>query len=554
MQTIHTLSPILISKIAAGEVIERPVFAIKELVENALDANATEISIHLEDAGLTLLQVSDNGVGMSIEDVRESYKVHTTSKLSHEDQLQSIGSFGFRGEALSSLGSVSTLTIQSRQRGSKTGYSVTIRKGILSNESEIGMPEGTIVKAASLFEHIPARKKFMKSAQTELRHCIDIVERYAIAHPLVQFILTHGKKTIAFFPATSEQEERIEQVLGTDITPFYIPVNAADHYITICGFIAKPQLHTRTQAKQYLFVNSRNVTDKLIATAIKESYGTMLESNTFPVFVLFITLPFELVDVNVHPRKEQVHFADGKFIFSAVKQLISATLSEHNLTYEPLLWRKTGAGAASSFAGNLLRESILESQKYSIENIQSVRQFHSLYIVVTTKQSIRIYDQHAAHERILYEKLKKEFATQKGKGTSYTLAKPILINFTRTEKSALEEYQSFFIDLGFKFNGLSITHMPYLFQDRNPKELIQNILEKLESTHEMPSIDSISEEMLAFLACRAAVMAGDTLSEVTMKKIIKDLETTPNNATCPHGRPTQIAIHIDELNGLFKRS
>jgi DNA mismatch repair protein MutL len=473
MQTIHTLSPILISKIAAGEVIERPEFAIKELVENALDANATEISIHLEDAGLTLIQVTDNGVGMSIEDVRECYKAHTTSKLSHEDQLQSIGSFGFRGEALSSLGSVSLLTIQSRQSGSKTGYAISVSDGNMTHESEVGMPVGTIVKAVSLFGNIPARKKFMKSVQTELRHCLNIVEQYALAHPRVQFTLSHGKKTLAFFPPAEQNLERIEQVMGSDITSFYIPVKGTDHYLTIHGFIAKPQMNTRTQQKQYLFVNARSVTDKLIATAVKESFGTMLESNTFPVFVLFISVPFELVDVNVHPRKEQVLFADGKFIFNAIKQLISATLSENNLTYEPLLWRKTGAGAASGFAGNLLRESVLDSEKYSTETIQSVRQFHSLYIVVTTKQTIRIYDQHAAHERILYEKLKKEFITQKGIGTSYMLPKPITLNFTRIEKSALQEYQSFFIDLGFKFKDLSITHVPFLFQDRDPKELIQ---------------------------------------------------------------------------------
>jgi len=553
MQTIHPLSPLLISKIAAGEVIERPEFAIKELIENALDAHATQISIHLEDAGLTVLQVTDNGVGMSIEDVRECHKAHTTSKLSHEDQLQSIGSFGFRGEALSSLGSVSLLTIQSRQSGSKTGYEISVSDGNITHESEVGMPVGTIVKAVSLFGNIPARKKFMKSVQTELRHCLNIVEHYALAHPSVQFTLSHGKKTLEFFLPAEQKLERIEQVMGSDITSFFIPVEGSDHYLTIHGFIAKPQMHTRTQQKQYVFVNSRSVTDKLIATAVKESFGTMLESNTYPVFVLYISVPFELVDVNVHPRKEQVHFADGKFIFSVIKKLVSDTLSKYNLTYEPLLWNKTGAGAASGFAGNLLRESVLESQKYTTDSIQSVWQFHALYIVVTTKQSIRIYDQHAAHERILYEKLKDEFLKQKEKRTMYELQKPIVLSLTQTENIALQEYTSFFTGMGFRFQDMTVTHVPVLFQDRDPNILIQMILEKLEETHHAPTIDAISEEMLAFLACRAAVMAGDVLSQETMKKIITDLESTLNNATCPHGRPTQISVHINELNGVFKR-
>lgn len=553
MQTIHTLSPILISKIAAGEVIERPEFAIKELIENALDANATKIAVQLEDSGLSLLQVTDNGVGMSMEDIRVCYKAHTTSKISHEDQLQSIASFGFRGEALSSLGSVSMLTIQSRQSGSKTGHEISVSDGKITHESEIGMPVGTIVKAVSLFGNIPARKKFMKSVQTELRHCVKIVEHYALAHPHVQFTLSHGKKILAFFPPAEKNLERIEQVMGSDVSSFFIPLEGSDHYLKIRGYIAKPQMHTRTQQKQYLFVNSRCVTDKLLSTAVKESFGTMLESNTFPVFVLFITVPYELVDVNVHPRKEQVHFADGTFIFSVIKKLVSDTLSKYNLTYEPLLWNKTGAGAASGFAGNLLRESVLESQKYTTDSIQSVWQFHTLYIVVTTKQSIRIYDQHAAHERILYEKLKNEFLKQKEKRTMYELQKPIVLRLTRTEYIAFQEYNFFFTDMGFKFQDMTVTHVPLLFQDRDPKILIQLILEKLEETHHAPTIDAISEEMLAFLACRAAVMAGDVLSQETMKKIITELETTPNNATCPHGRPTQISVHIDELNGVFKR-
>jgi DNA mismatch repair protein MutL len=553
MMTIHELSPQVVAKIAAGEVIERPSYAIKELIENAIDARATDIRIHVEESGLAKLQVMDNGIGMSEEDLMECWKPHTTSKLESEHDLHSIRSFGFRGEALSSLGAISTLTIQSRQHSSLTGFSVCIHNGTCVRSSVVGMSTGTIVKAENLFEKVPARKKFLKSAHTELRHCVSIVEQFAMSYTDIQFTLSHGKKILLSFPAAQSKRERIEHTLGETISSFLIPFKKEKSYVALEGYIAKPQMHASTQNKQYLFVNGRAIGDKLIATAVKEAYGTMLESNTYPIFVLYITLPYDLVDINVHPRKEQVSFTDTTFLFQTVKHIISGVLGEHNLIYENLSWKKTGAGLATSFAGNLLKESVLDTDKYSVKHSFSIQQFHRLYIIVTTKSSLHIYDQHAAHERVLFEKLKNEFLIQKRRKTPLALSKPIKLAFTPKEKLLLKEHADVFENIGYVFNETHITHVPVLFQDRDPYELITRILGDLEHMQTPKEIDVISEEMLAFLACRAAVKAGDQLSEAQMKEIVEELETTPNNSTCPHGRPTQIVMHVHELDSLFKR-
>ncbi len=553
MITIHELSPLVVAKIAAGEVIERPSYAIKELIENAIDAQATEIKIHIEEAGLAKLQVIDNGIGMSEEDVMECWKPHTTSKLESEYDLHTIRSFGFRGEALSSLGAISKITIQSRQQASPTGFSVSIRNGTLDRSSVVGMSMGTIVTAENLFEKIPARKKFLKSSQTELRYCIGMVEQFAMSYPDIQFTLTHGKKTVLTFPPAKERIDRIAQILGDITCSFLIPFKKEKSYIAIEGYIAKPQMHSSTQSKQYLFLNGRAVSDKSVAMAVKEAYGTMLESNTYPLFVLYISLPYDMVDINVHPRKEQVSFTDARFLFQTVKDMIAEVLGEHNLVYENLSWKKTGAGLANSFAGNLLKESVLNAEKYAVEHPSFIQQFHRLYIIVTTKHSLHIYDQHAAHERILFEKLKNEFLILKGEKKSIVLSTPIRLICTKREQLTLNEHIGEFEKLGFTFKGDNITHIPLLFKDRNPNDFIQRMLEDLEVTHKPKAVDTMSEEMLAFLACRAAVKAGDLLSEVQMKTIVQELETTPNKSTCPHGRPTQVAMHVHELNSLFKR-
>lgn len=591
MKKIHKLSPLLISKIAAGEVVERPAYAVKELIENAIDAKASDITIYIEEAGLKKIQVIDNGEGMSEEDVQQAWEPHTTSKIQDESELHAMKSFGFRGEALASLAAVSRLTIRSRlhpdvisreveiqkkngspigpERTSKLGYEIIVENGKLIKGNQVGMAPGTIVIAEHLFASIPARKKFLKSSQTELRHIIDVVNYFAIAHPNIRFHLTHGKRILLEYLATDSISERIEQLIGSDTFSFFIPVKKSESYLTVTGFIAKPQISSSTQNKQYVFINSRKVVDKLIAQAVKEAFGTMLEATTYPLFVLFLSVPYEMVDVNVHPRKEQVSFVNNQFIFQSIKQCISEVLEENNLTFQNLSWKRTGVGMTKSFAGKLLKEQVLEKEAFLIDNTSNIFQLNKLYIVITTKKGLLLVDQHAAHERILFEKLKKEFINQKNKHNTFALTKPITINITQSENALLDEYKNVLYDLGFKMQDakgivsspntftsrkhILLTHLPALFQDRDAQQLIKDILESLAEGKGLQSIDKVSEEMLAFLACRAAVKAGDLLSKEHMEKIFTDLGTTQNNVTCPHGRPTQIILSQEELNHMFGR-
>lgn len=559
MPSIHHLSPELVAKIAAGEVIERPAYGVKELIENAIDAQASEIHIYLEEAGLKKIQVTDNGVGMDEKDLVQSYLPHTTSKITKEDDLVGIQSFGFRGEALSSLAAVSTLTIKSRTKKKALGYEIQIDRGSVVSSHPVGMPQGTTIIADNLFTAIPARKKFLKSTQTELRHTIDIVTHFSAAYPSIHFTLQHNKKILLDTPKTKNTIERLHVLMGENLDMF-LPVKKEESYVKITGFLAKPQRTSTTQSKQFLFINNRKVSDKLLSLAVKEAFGTMLEPTAYPLFILFITVPFDMVDVNVHPRKEQVSFVNNQFIFQTVKEKIAEVLQENNITFQNLSWKRSGVGTTHSYAGKLLRKEVLEKAVLPVTDTTHLLQLHRMYIVVSTREGFLLVDQHAAHERILFEKLQKEFIQQKNKKPRFSLPKSIKLPLSPSELILLEEHTDLMRKVGFVFHvsqrqspSITITEVPFLLHDRNPEKVLQEFLVDIADEKPLREVDRVSEEMLAFLACRSAVKAGDTLTENHMKEIVTQLEVTAHNATCPHGRPTTIQFLQMEIDTLFKR-
>ncbi|HEX8964887.1 MAG TPA: DNA mismatch repair endonuclease MutL [Patescibacteria group bacterium] len=555
---IIQLPPQIIAKIAAGEVIERPSFAVKELIENAIDAKATEISIHIEQAGLKKIQVIDNGTGMDKDDLLESIKPHTTSKLSVDDDLIGIKSLGFRGEALASLASVSHVIIKTRTKTSSSGNQLEIKNGKVLSVSLVGTPIGTNIAATNLFNSVPARKKFLKSTQTEFRHIVEVVTNYALFYPKIHFVLTHNKKTVLDLPKETQSNSRIEKLLGQEIMQYSLPVKKEEQYLKLWGFVTKPQLSSKTQNKQFIFVNNRRVSDKLISTAVKEAFSTMLEPTSYPIFILFLDIPFEMVDVNVHPRKEQVAFINSKFIFETIKQVITHVLSVNNITFQSFLPKKIGADTTTSYAGRLLKETVLEKESLIPTPSSPIVQLHKVYIVTQTKDGVLFIDQHAAHERILFEKLVKEFKQQTESTSSFPLPKPIPLSLPIAEIEIIRENSDFFNKLGFMFidkgNKVAITHVPALFKDRNPKQLLQNMVDTLQEDLPLQAIDTVSLEMLSFLACRAAIKLGDKLTLEQMEKVISELEKSPNNATCPHGRPTKIVFPLKNISRLFKRA
>lgn len=571
MKKIFPLSEDVITKIAAGEVIERPVFAVKELVENSLDAGADSITIQIEESGLKSITVIDNGEGMSKEDVQESFLPHTTSKITLAENLNHIETFGFRGEALSSIAAISRMHIKTRQSSETGGTTIEIIEGVVKKVGPVGMPPGTQITIYNLFYPVPARKKFLKSARTEFRHIVDLLTRIAIVHLDRGFSLSHNKKLIFEIPKTATILERIKILLGSTIASQLLPVNYEDSYISIAGFLTKPQLTTTTTQKQFLSINNRIVTDKLISHAVKDAYGSLLSATTHPIYLLFFSTPYEFVDVNVHPRKEQVRFVDTQLIYDAVHTAVSKTLATHNLTFSNTSEDGIGLsdamqptrkfGFTNSYAGRLLKENKTPWDIPILSEVSpttDVMQIHNLYLLAATPQGIVLIDQHAAHERILYEQLLEVYQQKQTERGKRILAKPALLTLSLSETEVLQEHLALFVKFGFeiehfKSNDFFVHAVPLLLQDRNISKVIVEMLDEIQQEKRPKSIDTISNKMLAYLACRSAIKAGDRLTKKQAKDLLEKLKKTPHNITCPHGRPVKVMVDIKKINTMFKR-
>ncbi len=564
MNKIHQLPDHIVAKIAAGEVIERPAYVVKELIENAIDAGADLIEVTMEDAGLRNITVRDNGEGMSEEDLKLSFLPHTTSKLSEDDELIGIKTLGFRGEALSSIAAVADFSIQSRRHDASSGTIVKVSNGSFIEASPIGMPKGSIITVENLFLSVPARKKFLKTKKTEFRLSTDIVIYYALSYHTIHFTLTHNKKVILDLPKKDSIDDRLIPLFGESIKNNLIPFSHEEGYIKLKGFIGKPQNALRQNQKQYVFINNRYITDRMISTAVRESYGTLLPASSTPIFLLHITLPYEIVDINVHPRKEQVSFHNAPELFSVIKQVVAQTLSQNNLLFNFAKFKQDTSAKTSettSIAGLLLKETILNPEKQGegvlIKNAPFI-QVEKTYILSVAKKGVLVIDQHAAHERILYEKYLKAFNEKRTEKELYEFKKLRTVHLSISDAQLLEDSLSIFSKLGFSIesfgrNTFVIRAIPNVFAGRNIDKILQDMLIDLSEEKTVSSIDIRTQRMLLFLSCRGAVKAGERLTEKQMKELIKQLEKADNNATCPHGRPTRIVVSSRELQRLFKR-
>jgi DNA mismatch repair protein MutL len=563
MAKIIQLTENVIAKISAGEVIERPAYAIKELIENSIDAGANVIDIQITDAGLKKIIVKDNGEGMNETDLKLSFLPHTTSKLKDEHDLIGIRTLGFRGEALSSIAAISRLSIRTRKKNQPGGYEVIIRDGEIESYSPVGTPPGTIITVDNLFLNVPARKKFLKSEKTELRLITDIITHFVLSYPSIHFIFTNNDKTILDFSRQQSLLERIRTLLGESDAEQLINISFEEGMIRISGFIGKPQGASKQNQKQFLFINNRHVTDRMIALSVKEAFGTLLPATNTPIFLLNISIPPEIVDVNVHPRKEQVSFINSKEIFDSVKLATTQVLNESNITFNLAKFKYESSartGETTSYAGSLLRESVLpwnRDEKINFKPSAKLLQIHQTYILSQTVEGLFLIDQHAAHERVLYEDFIQSFADAKKKKEIIELAKPISISLSLKETQLLDEHISYFGNTGFiidhfQGNNYIIRAVPIVFKGRNSEKIIKDMLADLDEEINK-SVDTRTQRMLAFLSCRAAVKSGDVLTEKDMKDLLNKLEKAPNDTTCPHGRPTRITINISEIDQLFKR-
>ncbi|MCX7928773.1 MAG: DNA mismatch repair endonuclease MutL [Patescibacteria group bacterium] len=551
MPKIKILPESVVSRIAAGEVIERPSYVIKELIENSIDALSTQIDVEIEDSGLALIRVVDNGIGMSKEDLLLSIKPHATSKIHKLEDLTNIKTLGFRGEALTSIANVSNLSIESKREKDKFGHRlVKICEDI--NIEPIALKEGTKVDVRQLFDNVPTRKKFLSSKKTELKHIIDTFIDFVLGTQNIGFTLRSDSKLIYEILKKQTIEEKIENVFGQEILQNLLHINYKGSYLSIEGFLAHPQISFTTTNKIFTYLNNRRIYNSLINSAIKEGYENLLEHTMYPMAILKINIHTELVDVNIHPRKEDVRFRIPEQIYSETLKAILNTLSKNNLTFGNISWKKS---VVNSYAGAILKNELHEN---STSESNEILQIKKIYLVKETQSGVAFFDQHAVHEAILFKKLKKSFLEKISPKNALELESPILLKLPKGEIEIFWDNKEIFNKIGYKIEEFGnnypiLTHVPKILHDRNHLEIIREIIEKLIQSKQVSKIDSKSYKMLSYIACKSAIKAGQTLSSDERLNLINQLEEEDFLYTCPHGRPVKIEITLNQLNRFFKR-
>jgi DNA mismatch repair protein MutL len=566
MGEIKHLSQSMIAQIAAGQVVERPANIVKELIENSLDAGSKNIILELENAGKKKIIVTDDGFGMSQEDLELCFDHHTTSKIFDSDDLFKISSFGFRGEALSSIVSSANVRIESKQNKQLAGKFIELVSGKVTFKGSVGMPAGTRIVVSGLFSKLPARKKFLKSENTEMSHILQVVSGLALANCKVSFIVIHNKKTLIDLPNKQNLLERSTHLLSESVAQNLLPISIISDHFKVTGFLGKPQIGTPSKNRQFLFVNGRHVISKEVSYLLKEVFSTLLEPRSNPAYLLEINLAPELVDVNVDPQKTRVKFTIQKDILKSLEKSSRKVLDDANLTY-------TKKGINGFYDEYLMDEGIAKIVRshgdgWNIKDAElldgtQVMQVHNLYLVAQTKRGILILDQHAAHERILYQEFLDKFKSNRG--LTIKLKKPINLDLPISEAEFLKTQLKVFEKLGFTIESnnsvdsksnlvkFRVIKIPKVFETRNIAKLMQEIIHDCIENNKPKSIDVGTHRTISYLACRSAIKAGEKLTPKERKRLVEKLFKTKGKYTCPHGRPVEVELDIKYLDQLFKR-
>ena len=574
MGKIQVLDDHTINQIAAGEVIERPASVVKELVENSLDAKAKNIWIRIEEGGTSLVMVRDDGEGMDAEDAKLAFQKHSTSKIRSFDDLQDVNTSGFRGEALPSIASVSRLRVTTCRKGNDVGTRITIEGNNNLEVEEKASPQGTTIEVADLFFNTPARSKHLKRVATELQHIVKIVTTEAIRRPDVAFNLVHGERKLIDAPA-SDLKTRIGVLLGRDASKELIEMKGEADGLRLEGFLTRPAVSRKSMAGLYLHVNGRPVQARNICYSIKGAYGSLLHDGHFPIGALFLEIPAKDVDVNVHPAKTIVRIAREEKISKSLREIIKTILSEQALianvnlensktdsifgTPIPSTTSRSRTTPVNSI-DSLQQEFDVELNQEEVEtNMPSMRPLaliENKYIVAMGLDGLYIIDFHAAHERVMYERLKDQAQFKRiGK---QDLLKPISLELSKSESTAFEEMLPEVNNMGFdveKFGPSSfmIRSVPALLAGSEP-ERIREAIDDIVESGSMKSAEEKHTYMMYTVACHSALRAGDKLTMAQMEFVIREMESIPNPYACVHGRPTVMTITPSELDKKFKRS
>jgi DNA mismatch repair protein MutL len=595
---IHALPPQLINQIAAGEVVERPASVVKELVENSLDAQAKHIQIEIEQSGIRLIKIRDDGCGIVKEDLSLALSRHATSKISSLADLEHISSMGFRGEALPSISSIARLTLISRTSDSDCAWRVRAD----GHEQDFDCqpaphPQGTTVEVRDLFYNTPARRKFLKSEKTEFSHIETLIRRMALSRFDVSFKLIHNQREVCHLKAAdseAQQLQRLASICGREFIEQAVKIDFSASDLHLSGWVGLPTFSRSQQDMQYFYVNGRLIKDALVAHAVKQAYQDVLFHGRHPVFVLYLQLNPALVDVNAHPAKSEVRFREGRlvhdFLFSALYRCLAnqRPASQPNVslankendesirTASPVedaqSYSQTPATqVALPFQVSELQQSYGFSDKdlpgfKNLEGLKTADNFpplgyalahlHNIYILSETKTGLILVDTHAAHERVTYERLKLQY--QQGQVPHQPLLLPIKIAVTAHEADLAEQQQRFFAELGFEINQLApetllVRAIPVLLAKANPEKLIRDVLADMAMYGVSSRIQERSNQVLAKMACHGSVRAGRRLTVDEMNALLREMEKTERIGQCNHGRPTWIELSGTDLDRFFLR-
>jgi DNA mismatch repair protein MutL len=568
--SIHILAPEVASQIAAREVVERPASVVKELVENSLDAGAGKITISVKQAGKRLIEVADDGSGIESEELSLTVSRHATSKLTTADDLFHIDTLGFRGEALASIGSVSHLTITSRYSESDLGAQFQVDGGILSAVVATGAPVGTVVRVEDLFYNLPARLKFLKKDVTERRHIEEFVTRYALAYPAVRFQLRQDDRITIQTSGSGDRREVLASLYSVELAQQMLEVLAEYEQLSVTGFTSAIS-HTRSNRREItLFVNGRWIQDSALVTAVVQAYHTYLMVGRYPQAALFLEIPPEMVDVNVHPTKAEVRFRERDRIFNGVQRATRRALLAHTpvpgIGISSAEFPEPGYDftRTSNTWGPV--EQDIHQTKFSLEPNQEpkegaevpllrlVGQIAAAYLVAEGPDGLYLIDQHAAHERVLFERLMEERVSAIA---SQALLQPVTVEFSAGEARMITDQLPILADLGFQVEefGLNIylvRAIPQILTGIEPTAALRVLVEDFEED-ERPLQEEQEAIIIARICKRAAVKAGKTLSVEEQAALLHDLEKCQAPRTCPHGRPTMIHLSVDLLERQFGR-
>lgn len=598
--TIRILPTIMVNRIAAGEVIERPASAIKELVENAIDAGATRIEVQVQGGGKVSLSVTDNGKGMNAEELAIAVLRHATSKLP-DDDLLNIHFLGFRGEALPSIGSVSRMEITSRAKEAQDAWGIRIEGGEVSEIYPAALSEGTRIEVKDLFYATPARLKFLKSDSAEVRYINDTIQRLAMAHPEIAFSLYSEGRKLLKVEAQSQTDlfdarlKRLADIMGREFGENAMPITAEREEVILYGFAGLPTFNRGTSTEQYLFVNGRPVRDKLLLGVVRAAYQDFLARDRHPVVALFLEIPCQEVDVNVHPAKAEVRFRDNGMIrgmimgslkhalndagFRASSTVATAALSSfqpasqapqnYQYSFQPRYVSPAASSAVMQFQepvfapqASVLQDSAIPhntpiSQTEPDYPLGAARaQLHETYIVAQTKQGIVIVDQHAVHERLVYERMKAQLA-ETGIARQALLI-PEVVELEPFAAQQLAARAEELAELGliiesFGDGAIVVREIPTLLGDTNVHSLIRDLADDLSEFGETLALRDKLEHVCGTMACHGSIRAGRRLNAEEMNALLRQMETTPHSGQCNHGRPTYVELKLSDIERLFGR-